>query len=189
MSNVENDINKLKIDSLFDSLAINNEYMGTISIFKKNQEIYSRSTGFADIKNDVLSNNKTRYRIGSISKTFTAVLIMQLVEENKLNLNDKLSEYFPEIKLSNHITIEQLLTHRSGIYNFTDIKDYKSWMEKPISKKELISKINNNKRRFKPNKKFEYSNSNYFLLSLIIEEIENNLFKNILEKKYSFPII
>ena len=105
MSNVENDINKLKIDSLFDSLAINNEYMGTISIFKKNQEIYSRSTGFADIKNDVLSNNKTRYRIGSISKTFTAVLIMQLVEENKLNLNDKLSEYFPEIKLSNHRTI------------------------------------------------------------------------------------
>ena len=187
MSNVENDINKLKIDSLFDSLAINNEYMGTISIFKKNQEIYSRSTGFADIKNDVLSNNKTRYRIGSISKTFTAVLIMQLVEENKLNLNDKLSEYFPEIKLSNHITIEQLLTHRSGIYNFTDIKDYESWMEKPISKKELISKINNNKRRFKPNKKFEYSNSNYFLLSLIIEEIENNLFKNILEKKILIP--
>jgi|TARA_B110000967_G_scaffold132906_1_gene135704 D-alanyl-D-alanine carboxypeptidase len=187
MSNVENDINKLKIDSLFDSLAINNEYMGTISIFKKNQEIYSRSTGFADIKNDVLSNNKTRYRIGSISKTFTAVLIMQLVEENKLNLNDKLSEYFPEIKLSNHITIEQLLTHRSGIYNFTDIKDYESWMENPITNIELIDKINENKRRFKPNKKFEYSNSNYFLLSLIIEKIEGETFKKVLENKIIKP--
>jgi len=161
--------------------------MGTISVFKDKKEIYSRSIGYSDINNNILSNESTRYRIGSISKIFTAVLIMQLVEEKKLNLNDKLSQYFPEIKLSNEITIEQLLTHRSGIYNYTDIKDYESWMEKPLSQKELISKINKNKRRFKPNKKFEYSNSNYFLLSLIIEQIENGRFNKILEKKILIP--
>ena len=179
--------NKQKIDSLFNVLDINNEYMGTISVFKDKKEIYSRSIGYSDINNNILSNESTRYRIGSISKIFTAVLIMQLVEEKKLNLNDKLSQYFPEIKLSNEITIEQLLTHRSGIYNYTDIKDYESWMEKPLSQKELISKINKNKRRFKPNKKFEYSNSNYFLLSLIIEQIENGRFNKILEKKILIP--
>ena len=161
--------------------------MGTISVFKDKKEIYSRSIGYSDINNNILSNESTRYRIGSISKIFTAVLIMQLVEEKKLNLNDKLSQYFPDIKLSNEITIEQLLTHRSGIYNYTDIKDYESWMEKPLSQKELISKINKNKRRFKPNKKFEYSNSNYFLLSLIIEQIENGRFNKILEKKILIP--
>ena len=112
---------------------------------------------------------------------------MQLVEEKKLNLNDKLSQYFPEIKLSNHITIEQLLTHRSGIYNFTDIKDYKSWMEKPISKKELISKINKNKRRFKPNKKFEYSNSKS--TKQLLKKLKITYLKIYLKKKYSFPII
>ena len=185
--NSDSFFNKQKIDSLFNVLDINNEYMGTISVFKDKKEIYSRSIGYSDINNNILSNESTRYRIGSISKIFTAVLIMQLVEEKKLNLNDKLSQYFPEIKLSNEITIEQLLTHRSGIYNYTDIKDYESWMEKPLSQKELISKINKNKRRFKPNKKFEYSNSNYFLLSLIIEQIENGRFNKILEKKILIP--
>ena len=185
--NSDSFFNKQKIDSLFNVLDINNEYMGTISVFKDKKEIYSRSIGYSDINNNILSNESTRYRIGSISKIFTAVLIMQLVEEKKLNLNDKLSQYFPDIKLSNEITIEQLLTHRSGIYNYTDIKDYESWMEKPLSQKELISKINKNKRRFKPNKKFEYSNSNYFLLSLIIEQIENGSFNNILEKKILIP--
>jgi CubicO group peptidase (beta-lactamase class C family) len=185
--NSDSFFNKQKIDSLFNVLDINNEYMGTISVFKDKKEIYSRSIGYSDINNNILSNESTRYRIGSISKIFTAVLIMQLVEEKKLNLNDKLSQYFPDIKLSNEITIEQLLTHRSGIYNYTDIKDYESWMEKPLSQKELISKINKNKRRFKPNKKFEYSNSNYFLLSLIIEQIENGRFNKILEKKILIP--
>ena len=121
--NSDSFFNKQKIDSLFNVLDINNEYMGTISVFKDKKEIYSRSIGYSDINNNILSNESTRYRIGSISKIFTAVLIMQLVEEKKLNLNDKLSQYFPDIKLSNEITIEQLLTHRSGIYNYTDIKD------------------------------------------------------------------
>ena len=182
-----NDLDISKLDSIFDAKEIDNKFMGTISVFKNNKEIYSRSTGYSDIENNIKSNSKTKYRIGSISKIFTSVLIMQLIEEGKLTLETKLSAFKPQVKLAEQITIEQLLSHRSGIYNFTDLKDYRTWMENPISDEELIDKINNKGRRFKPNKKFEYSNTNYFLLSLIIEIIEGKSFKKVLGNKIIKP--
>ena len=182
-----NDLDISKLDSIFDAKEIDNKFMGTISVFKNNKEIYSRSTGYSDIENNIKSNSKTKYMIGSISKIFTSVLIMQLIEEGKLTLETKLSAFKPQVKLAEQITIEQLLSHRSGIYNFTDLKDYRTWMETPISDEELIDKINNKGRRFKPNKKFEYSNTNYFLLSLIIEIIEGKSFKKVLDNKIIKP--
>ena len=124
-----NDLDISKLDSIFDAKEIDNKFMGTISVFKNNKEIYSRSTGYSDIENNIKSNSKTKYRIGSISKIFTSVLIMQLIEEGKLTLETKLSAFKPQVKLAEQITIEQLLSHRSGIYNFTDLKDYRTWME------------------------------------------------------------
>ena len=183
----ENDLNISKLDSIFDAKEIDNKFMGTLSIFKNNKEIYSRSTGYSDIKNNIKSNSNTKYRIASISKTFTSVLIMQLIEEGKLTLDTKLSTFKPQVKLAEQITIEQLLSHRSGIYNYTDLKDYRSWMETPMSDEELIDKINKKGRRFKPNKKFEYSNTNYFLLSLIIEIIEEESFNKVLDNKIIKP--
>ena len=183
----EKDLNISKLDSIFDAKEIDNKFMGTLSIFKNNKEIYSRSTGYSDIKNNIKSNSNTKYRIASISKTFTSVLIMQLIEEGKLTLDTKLSTFKPQVKLAEQITIEQLLSHRSGIYNYTDLKDYRSWMETPMSDEELIDKINKKGRRFKPNKKFEYSNTNYFLLSLIIEIIEEDSFNKVLDNKIIKP--
>ena len=181
----ENDLNISKLDSIFDAKEIDNKFMGTLSIFKNNKEIYSRSTGYSDIKNNIKSNSNTKYRIAS--KTFTSVLIMQLIEEGKLTLDTKLSTFKPQVKLAEQITIEQLLSHRSGIYNYTDLKDYRSWMETPMSDEELIDKINKKGRRFKPNKKIEYSNTNYFLLSLIIEIIEEESFNKVLDNKIIKP--
>ena len=183
----EKDLNISKLDSIFDAKEIDNKFMGTLSIFKNNKEIYSRSTGYSDIENNIKSNSNTKYRIASISKTFTSVLIMQLIEEGKLTLDTKLSTFKPQVKLAEQITIEQLLSHRSGIYNYTDLKDYRSWMETPMSDEELIDKINKKGRRFKPNKKFEYSNTNYFLLSLIIEIIEEESFNKVLDNKIIKP--
>ncbi len=183
----ENDLDISKLDSIFDAKEIDNKFMGTISVFKNNKEIYSRSTGYSDVENNIKSNSKTKYRIGSISKTFTSVIIMQLIEEGKLTLETKLSAFKPQVKLAEQITIEQLLSHRSGIYNYTDLKDYRSWKETPMSDEELIDKINKKGRRFKPNKKFEYSNTNYFLLSLIIEIIEGESFKKVVDNKIIKP--
>ena len=101
-----------------------NNFMGNISLFQNGNQIYNNSTGYKDRKNETLIDEETRFRIGSISKIFTAVMIMQLVEENKLDLESSLSEFIPRVKLSDQITIEQLLSHKSGIFNYTELKDY-----------------------------------------------------------------
>src|SRR5690606_25826233 len=117
------EFNKLKMDSLFLLIDENQKGMGSISIFENGQEVYQNSFGYASLEDSVRASKKTKYRIGSISKTFTAAITMKLIEEGKLALDTKLNEYFPEIKNSDKITIEHLLRHRSGIFNLTSTHD------------------------------------------------------------------
>ena len=176
-----------KMDSLFMLIESNQRGMGSISIFENGEETYQNAFGFASIEDNVEATKKTKYRIGSISKTFTASIILKLIEEGKLSLTNKLSEFYPEIKNAQSITIEQLLKHRSGIFNFTSAEDFQSWMEKPISKEDLVTKIVANGSVFEPGEKFEYSNSNYVLLSFIAEKIENKDFAQLIEERVCQP--
>ena len=178
---------KEKMDSLFKKIESNEKGMGSISIFKNNNEIYQNSFGFVDIENDIRATEKTKYRIGSVSKTFTATIIMQLIDENKLSLYTKLAEFYSEIPNAKEITIEQLLRHRSGLYNFTNSEDYQNWMVKPHSKSEVIEIFIENGIVFKPDEKAEYSNTNYVLLSYIAEKIEQKEFSEILKKRIIDP--
>ena len=164
-----------------------NNFMGNLSLFQNGVEIYNNSTGFKDRKNETVTDEKTRFRIGSISKIFTAVMIMQLIEENKLDLNSRLSEFIPRVKLSDQITIEQLLSHKSGIFNYTELKNYYDFHSDTLSLQQIVSKFNDKRRKFKPGKKYEYSNSNYLLLTLILEQIEEDTYANILKKRILVP--
>lgn len=105
----------------------NQKMMGTIAVAKDSKIVYSKSIGLADIENKIKNSLETKFRIGSVSKIFTAVLVMKAVEEGQLKLDDKLSKFYPEIKNSEKITIEHLLNHRSGIHNVTALSDYLSW--------------------------------------------------------------
>ncbi len=181
------DFNRQKMDSLFKLIESNQKGMGSISIFKNGKEVYDNAFGYASIEDNIRATDKTKYRIGSISKTFTASIILKLIKEDKLNLTTKLSEFYPEIKNAQKITIEQLLKHRSGIFNFTSAEDFTSWMEDPISKDDLVKKIAANGNVFEPGEKFEYSNSNYVLLSFIAEKIENKDFAQLLKEMVCKP--
>lgn len=169
-----------KVDELLEKLTLNNKFMGSVSIRNKNKLIYDKSYGFSDIsdKSNIKASEKTKYRIGSTTKVFTAVMIFQLIEEKKLTLNNTLSEFFPEIKNSNKITIEYLLNHRSGIHNFTNDESYLSYYDKPKTQEEIVSIISNSNSDFEPNKKAEYSNSNFVLLGFIIEKITKKDYKS-----------
>src|ERR1017187_1891193 len=125
-------INKEKLDSLFDAISINNKGMGSIAVSKNGNILYSRAIGYASISDNekIPSTIKTIYRIGSITKMFTATMILQLVEDGKIWLDDKLSKFFPDLPGHDKITISFLLHHRSGLHNFTDDKDYLEWNEK-----------------------------------------------------------
>ena len=153
--------NRAKMDSLFAKIDQEKQGMGSIAITKNGELEYQNTFGYADIAEDIPANTTTTYRIGSISKTFTSAIIMQLVEEGKLTLDTKLSEYFPRVSNADRITIEQMLRHRSGLFNFTSAKDYTKWMEKPKSRDELIQEVIDNGTVFEPGEKAEYSNTNY----------------------------
>lgn len=160
-----------KIDSLLTYLATNNKFMGSIAIQESDKVVFEKSYGFADVKNKIKADASTRYKIGSITKMFTSVVIFQLVEEKKLALDTKLSKFFPSIKNSENISIENLLEHSSGIYSFTNDADYKEYAKSPKTRAELMKKIKAGNPVFEPGESAEYSNSNFVLLGWIIEDL------------------
>ena len=182
----ETDFDKAPMDKIILNSGENN-FTGNLSLFQNGNQIYNNSTGFKDRKNETPIDEQTRFRIGSISKIFTAVMIMQLIEENKLSLESRLSEFIPRVKLSDQITIEQLLSHKSGIFNYTELKDYYNFHQDSLTLDEIVDKFNAKRRKFKPGKKYEYSNSNYILLTLILEQIEQDNYGSILKKKILEP--
>lgn len=172
-----------KLDQYFDLLEKNNRFMGSVSLAKNGKIIYERNIGYADVENKIKSDLNTKYRIGSISKTFTAVLVLKAIEEKKLSLSQTLDKFFPQIKNSEKISISDLLYHRSGINNFTDRQDYLNWNTFAKSEKEMLDIIIKGGIDFQPNTKSEYSNSNYLLLSYILEKVYNEKFSNLLNDK------
>jgi len=176
-------INKAKLDSLFDLIESKNQGMGSISLFENGMEVYQKSIGFENVEQGKKATAKTKYRIGSISKTFTATIILQLIEEEKLSLETRIEEYFPELPNASTITVEHMLRHRSGLYNFTSSPAYLEWMEDPKSEEELLEVFKENGTVFEPGEKFEYSNTNYVILSFIAEKIENKSFSKIFDER------
>ena len=172
-----------KLDSLFDRIHANDLAMGSISIFSNGKEAYSRSIGYLDVANQKPANSSTAYRIGSITKTFTAVVMMQLIEEGKLEAETRLAEYFPQVPNSDKITVEQLLRHQSGLFNITDDEDFRKWMLSPQSREDMLKRIVKNGTLFMPAEKTEYSNTNYLLLSYIAEEIEDKGYAEIVKQR------
>src|SRR5690554_3276986 len=175
------------LDSLFTHIEANSKNMGSVSVFKDGREIYQKSIGYASVGDKVKANAKTKYRIGSISKTFTAAMIMQLVDQGKLTLQTQLKQFFLQIPNADKITIEHLLRHESGLFNFTASPDYSRWMVDPKSKEELLKTFVNNSTVFQPGEKHEYSNTNYVLLSFIAEELSGMPYGDILQAKIVKP--
>ncbi len=137
----QTNFDKTKLDNYFNALEQSNKFMGSVAVSKNGEIIYTKSIGFADVENNLKATENSKYRIGSISKSFTTVLLLKAVEEKKLNLNQTIDKWFPTIKNAKKITIKHLLSHRSGIHNFTNDKDYLTWNTQPKTEKELVEII------------------------------------------------
>jgi len=181
-------IDKAKLDAYFDTLANNNRFMGSVAISQNNKLIYTKSVGFANIEQGVKADKNSKYRIGSISKTFTAVLVLKAIEENKLSLNQTIKTFFPAIENAGEITIAHLLWHRSGIHSFTDDISDPDWATKPKTKQEMIDIISKVGSDFEPDTKASYSNSNFVLLTFILEDIYKQSYAKILKEKIAKPL-
>lgn len=181
------ELQTLKLDNYFQALEQNNKVMGTVCVSRDGVNVYSKSTGFSNIESRIRATQNSTYKIGSISKSFTAVMIFQAVEEGKLKLSTTLDHYFPTIKNSEKITIDYLLCHRSGIHNFTD-NNFSSWSAESKSREDMLKIMEEGGSDFKPDSKGQYSNSNYVLLSYILEIVYKKPFAKILQNKITNPL-
>jgi len=161
-----------KIDEYIRAYEEINWFSGAILVAKDNKVIFKKAYGKADYGNNIPNTLKTKFRICSLTKPFTAMAIMQLEEKGLLSLNDTLSKYIPDYPAGDKITIYHLLTHTSGIVNHTELPGFLTDRRlKPCSVNETINTFKNKPLEFNPGEKFEYSNSNYILLGLIIEKV------------------
>ncbi|MFC4096154.1 serine hydrolase domain-containing protein [Euzebyella saccharophila] len=177
-----------KLDSLFLILEKNDRWMGSFAMSHDGKEIYKKSIGYADIAHDIPNQKSTKFRVGSISKMFTSVLVFMAVEDGLLSLNDTIEKYFPDVPNAEKITISNLLNHRSGIFNFTSNPLYLSWSTQSKTREELIEIINETKSVFEPNSKSEYSNSNYVLLTFILEDAFKKSYADLVSERIVNPL-
>lgn len=173
-----------KIDKYLNFLYENNKFMGSLCIREGNTTVFSKAYGFADVAKKIPATQNTKYKIGSITKTFTSVMIWQLIDEKKLKLNTPLASFYPKIAQADSITISHLLYQRSGIRDYINSD---SLTTKELSKKDLKTVIYNKIEQyvplFSPGSKYEYSNSNYFLLGGILEQVTKKTFQENLSKR------
>jgi CubicO group peptidase (beta-lactamase class C family) len=183
-------LDKAKLDKFLDTLAEKNKAMSSLAIAKDGKILYSHAAGYSQINGNEKTpvTAATKYRIGSISKMFTAVMIFQLVEEGKLKLTDTLDKFYPQIPNAKQITIEQMLGHRSGIHSFTSDEDFGTWLTQPKTKEELIEIIAKGKPDFEPNAKAAYSNANFILLGYIVEKLDKKSYQDALKKRITSKI-
>lgn len=183
-----NDINQNKIgcmikiiDSWLDYQQFIRRIPGlSVGILYKDKIIFNKGYGLSNLENNTKATGATLYRIASISKLFTAISIMQLVEAEKVNLDDNVSKYLPWLKSKNKITLRQLLTHSSGINRDGDTPH---WINDNFPEIEKIKKhVSEGAITYDPIEKFKYSNLGYTLLGKIIEEVTKTSYKEYVEK-------
>ena len=179
---------KVQLDGYFNALEKNNQFMGSVAVSKNGENLYTRSIGYANFKNNLKATKNSKYRIGSISKSFTAVLILKAVEEQKIALHQPIDTWFPTITNAKKITVKQLLNHRSGLYNFTNNKDYLTWNSQPKTEREMIDIIAKGGSNFEPDSKAAYSNSNFVLLSYILEKTFSKSYSDLVQQYIVNPI-
>lgn len=150
--------------------------------------IFQRGFGFADVEKKISVTPTTKFRIGSVTKQFTATAMLKLAEEKKLTLDDPLAKYFPDIPHAGEIKLHQLLTHVSGIRSFTDRVDFLQKVIKPIEPSALIASMKDDKPDFEPGKGFHYNNSAYFLAGEIVAKVSGISFAAYLEETFFKPL-
>jgi len=156
----------------------------------KGEIIYKKAFGLANIENSVPMNADMIFRIGSITKQFTAIAILRLMEQGKLNLQDELTKYIPDYPVNGKkITIEHLLTHTSGIKSYTGMEEFNAAVQgKDMKVEELIAFFKNQPMDFDPGTNWRYNNSGYVLLGAILEKITGKPYGEYIEETIFKPL-
>lgn len=179
-----------KIDALVAKYAEYGQFNGSVLVVEKGNVIYKKAFGMADMDAKTPNDPETKFRLASVTKQFTAMLIVQLAAENKVKLDVPISTYLPAYpkKTGDIITLHHLLTHTSGIPNYTSALEYRDVMQNSFKPEQLVDLFDDLPLEFKPGEKFQYSNSGYVLLGYIIEKMTGKTYEEVLKQKICAPL-
>jgi len=183
------DITK-KADAYMTPLVEKQIFSGSILIAKGGKILVNKGYGMANYEQDIPNNGKTKFRIGSVTKQFTAVAILQLVEKGKVSLKAHISEYLPYFRkdIDPKITVHDLLVHSSGLPNYTALPGfYPEHSRDPFKVKDFVIKFCSGDLEFEPGSTWNYSNSGYFILGAIIEAVTGQSYADYLKEHIFEP--
>jgi len=171
-----------KIDMLVNDYSVNKGFMGTVLVADDGKVIFSKGYGLADVDRNIPNTTDTRFGIGSITKQFTSMLVMQLAQQGRLGFEDKLSDLLPEFPRDpgERITVGMLLSHTSGLPFPEGIEKYYYVTRKEEFLQEFLKQLSSEGLRFEPGKGYGYSNAGYFLLGMIIEKVTGKSYEEAL---------
>jgi CubicO group peptidase (beta-lactamase class C family) len=178
-----------KIDKTLNFLTERESFTGAVLVARNGEVLLSQGYGLADRDKNFPNTPHTKYRLGSITKQFTAMAILMLQAQNKLKLQDPVCRYIPECPaMWPDITIHHLLTHTSGISDFMDFPDYETTKATPTSPLQTIARFKDRPLDFKPGEKWSYSNSGYILLGYVIEQASGQSYETVLRQNIFEPL-
>lgn len=177
------------MDQIVQSYVANHKFMGTALVARGSQTLFSKGYGSANLEWDIPNSPKTKFRLGSVTKQFTAASILLLEERGKLNVGDPVKKYLPDAPAAwDKITIFHILTHTSGIPSFTGFPDYVKLKPFATTHAELVARFRDKPLEFEPGEKWNYSNSGYLLLSYLIEKITGDSYEKFVRENIFTPL-
>ncbi len=178
-----------KINEYMNAAVKVDGFSGSVLVARDGKPIFNKGYGMANIELDVPNSPNTVFRLGSITKQFTGMAIAILQERGKLSVNDPLCKYVADCPAAwKPITVKNLLTHTSGITNYTSFPDFAKTTIMPISTAEMTDLLKTKPLDFTPNEKFSYSNSGYYLLGEIIEKVSGKTYADFLQENIFTPL-
>ena len=179
----------LRMQQIIASYTGDKTFMGTILVVKDGKALIDQGYGSADLEWNIPNSPTTKFRLGSITKQFTAASILLLQERGKLSIDDPISKYMPDAPAAwSKITIYNVLTHTSGIPSFTGFPDYRTTEWKDTTPTELVARFRDKPLDFEPGTKFTYSNSGYVLLGYLIEKVSGQTYADFLQQNIFSPL-
>lgn len=177
------------MDALLKEIFKEDEPGATVLVAKDGKVIFRKGYGMANLELGVRNEPHMVFRLGSITKQFTAVAILMLYEQGKLDLQDEITKFLPDYPTHAHrITIEHLLQHTSGIKSYTGMQNWASVMRKDFTVDEMIDFFSCQPMEFAPGEKWNYNNSGYFLLGAIIEKVSGQTYAEFLQRHIFEPL-
>ncbi|HYV06274.1 MAG TPA: serine hydrolase [Blastocatellia bacterium] len=180
-----------KIDELMKAYNSYRQFNGAVLVAENGKVIFKKGFGMANMEWNIPVETDTKFRLGSITKQFTSMLILQLVQEGKIKLEGKLTDYLPDYRkdTGDRVTVHQLLNHTSGIPSYTGLPNFFQEISRnPYTVSDFVKKYTSGDLEFEPGSKMKYNNSGYFLLGAIVERVTGKRYEQTLQERIFDPV-